>query len=94
MKDPLRTKVVKFAENEYHCYLIYNGDVYDELICTNTKDVSFCFRDMAKEYIKVNNDEVSIGGVANRLLKGRALRKTIRKFGEPIGSIYKGEHSI
>jgi hypothetical protein len=94
MKDPLRTKVVKLDENEYHCYLIYNGNVYDELICTNNKDVAFCFRDMAKEYIKVHGDEVSIGGIANRLLRGRALRKIIRRFGEPIGPIYKGEHSI
>lgn len=53
--EPIETKVT-FINDQYHCRLIKDGKVIDEMACKLKEDVSFCFRYMFRMYDKCYGD--------------------------------------
>lgn len=51
MVEKLDTKVTKIGER-YHCRLLKNGDVKDEMACALKEDIGFCIRYMMRMHDK------------------------------------------
>jgi hypothetical protein len=73
----LSTKITKI-NNRWHCRLLKNDNVIDEMICSNKCDIGFCCHEMLRWYDK-------LGGVDKMASSSRARwHKTNR----PIGKIW------
>ena len=51
MQDILETKVTKI-NGRYHCRILKDNKVCDEMACTLKEDIGFCIRSMLRMYDK------------------------------------------
>ncbi len=76
----LTTKVTKIKD-KWHCRLLKDGSVIDEMVCSNKQDIGFCCHEMLRWYDK-------LGGTDKMASASRARWK---KVNTPVGKIwYKG----
>lgn len=74
MKELLKTKVT-FINDKYHCRLIKNDDVIDEMACKLKNDIGFCFHTMLRWYDKT-------GGTSKMACASRTRQKNIYSTGK------------
>jgi hypothetical protein len=50
--DELLTTKVTAINGRYHCRLLRDGKVYDEMACVEKEDIGYCMREMLRWYDK------------------------------------------
>ena len=63
--EPLTIKITKI-NNQYHCRLICNGTLIDEIACRDKRDLSFCSAHLLRWYAKMSYEPHSPMAEASR----------------------------
>ena len=72
----LDTKVTK-VKDKWHCRLLKDGSIIDEMACNDRQDIGFCFHEMLRWYDK-------LGGSDKMASASRARWKKVNK---PVGKV-------